>query len=129
MSAPSILMTVEGGTLTLISLLVLALQSPNPALTRRIDEPHALVPISQTRRLLASMFLSSGLLLLIVARSVSDPVVLVRVAWAQVVVCALLVGLQVSQLRSGYWKPPSLYALGSIFTALGVAYAVLASAS
>jgi hypothetical protein len=126
MSMLTTLLWIEGGALTLVALVVLAIPSPNPALTRPLEEPHALVPISQTRRLLACMFLSSGLLLVVIAHGVTDPHVLVWVAWVRVGVSALLVGLQVIQLRSGYWKPPSLYALGAIFSLLGVAYAALA---
>ncbi len=123
------LLWIEGGALTLVALVVLAIPSPNPALTRPLEEPHALVPISQTRRLLAAMFASSGLLLLVIAHGVTDTHVLVQVAWVRVAVSVLLVGLQLSQLRSGYWKPPSLYALGSLFSVLGVGYAVLALSS
>jgi hypothetical protein len=70
---------IDGFTFLLIGIIVLIIPSPQPGLTKKVNEED-LLPFSQTRRLLASMFIASALLLIVVGRSVTDPEILRRLS-------------------------------------------------
>jgi hypothetical protein len=120
----SSLMTLDGALFALIALMVLVTPSPQPALVRPVDDD-ALGPFMDTRRLLAAMFLASGLLMLIIGRYVADPRALVLVARARIVSFLLVAAVNVAQLRGGRWKrPPLLFLLGA-WIALCASYTAL----
>lgn len=118
------LMTLDGALFTLIALVVLATPSPQPALVRPVDDD-ALGPFMDTRRLLAAMFLASGLLLVIVGREVTEPRVLAHVAWVRIVSFLVVATVNIAQLRGGRWKRPPLMVLLAVWTVLVTAYTAL----
>lgn len=118
------LMTLDGALFTLIALVVLATPSPQPALVRPVDDD-ALGPFMDTRRLLAAMFLASGLLLVIVGREVTEPRVLAHVTWVRIVSFVVVATVNIAQLRGGRWKRPPLMVLLAVWTVLVTAYTAL----
>ena len=61
----------DGYAFLIIGIIVLISPSPQPGLSKPVSE-NDLLPFSQTRRLLASMFIASALLLIVVGRNISD---------------------------------------------------------
>lgn len=115
------LLAIDGALFILVALVVLVTPSPQPTLTSNVDA-FALGALEDTRRLLASMFLGSGLLAAVLAWAVEDPHALVLGARARLLTLLLVITLNVVQLRSGRWKPASLYVLISIFVPLSLLY-------
>ena len=115
-------MDVDGVLFVAIGLVVLATPNPQPALSRPLD-PAALRPFEDTRRLLAAMFLASGLLVLVVGLHVTDPRTLLWVSGARLLSFAVVAAVNVSQLRRGDWKRPPLAFLIGTWLVLGVLYA------
>ena len=124
--ALKLLMEADGAMFVAIGLLVLATPNPQPALSRPLD-PGALRPFEDTRRLLAAMFLASGLLVLAVGLGVTEPRALLWVCGARLVSFAVVAAVNVSQLRRGDWKRAPLAFLLATWLVLGALYATLGS--
>ena len=117
-------MDADGMLFVAIGLIVLAIPNPQPALSRPLD-PAALRPFEDTRRLLAAMFLSSGLLVLMVGLGVTEPRTLRWVSGARLLSFAVVAAVNVSQLRRRDWKRPPLFFLLGTWLVLGALYAWL----
>lgn len=118
------ILEIDGVAFSLIGIIVMFIPSPQPTLTRDVD-PQALGPFIDTRRLLATQFIGVGLLTLVVGVVASDMITLQLAGAARVLTLAIVIAVNVSQLRNGAWKRGSLLGLISIFSALGVIYSVL----
>ena len=105
------LFLLDGSAFVLISLVVLATPSPQPALVRPLEEERALVPFKDTRRLLASQFLGNGLLALALGWGAPDAALERTAALARLVTILVVLVINASQLRGGYWKRAPLYAV------------------
>ena len=105
----------DGYAFLVIGLIVLAIPSPQPGLTKPVSAED-LPPFSQTRRLLAAMFIASALLLIVIGRNIVDRETLQEVGIVRIASFALVIVLNIIQLRSKRWKPAPLIALISIFT-------------
>lgn len=112
---------IDGYTFLLIGIIVLIIPSPQPGLTKKVNEED-LLPFSQTRRLLASMFIASALLLIIIGRSVLDHEILRQISMARVASFALVIGLNLNQYHSKRWKPGPLIVLMTIFSSMSLIY-------
>lgn len=112
---------IDGYTFLLIGIIVLIIPSPQPGLTKKVNDED-LLPFSQTRRLLASMFIASGLLLIIIGGSVIDPEILRKICIVRVTSFALVIGLNANQYQSKRWKPGPLIALMTIFSLMSLTY-------
>ncbi len=112
---------IDGYTFLLIGIIVLIIPSPQPGLTRKVNEED-LLPFSQTRRLLASMFIASALLLIIIGRTVIDPEILRQISIVRVASFALVIGLNANQYQSNRWKPKPLIVLMTIFSLMSFTY-------
>jgi hypothetical protein len=117
----NVLMEVDGAMFVAIGLLVLVIPDPRPALLHPLD-PAALRPFEDTRRLLAAMFLGSGLLVLVVGLGVTEPGTLFRVSLARLLSFAVVAAVNVSQLRGRDWKRPPLLLLLGAWLVLGALY-------
>jgi len=117
------LLLVDGSAFALIGLVVLAIPSPQPALSRAVDEDVALPPFKHTRRLLASQFIGNGLLALILSRAATTSDLLRLTAAARLATIALVLIINWTQLQSGVWKRPPLYFIAAVLGALGLGYA------
>jgi len=111
----------DGYVFLVIGLIVLAIPSPQPGLAKPVSAED-LQPFSQTRRLLASMFIASALLLVVIGRNVTDSTMLREVGIVRVASFALVIVLNIIQLRSKKWKAAPLIGLISIFTLLTAVY-------
>lgn len=116
------LFVVDGAAFVLIGGVVLAIPSPQPALVRPVDEA-ALRPFAHTRRLLASQFIGNGLFALLVGLGSVGPDALRLAAAVRLATIALVLAINVTQLRSGDWKGAPLYFIGSVLTLVGLGYA------
>lgn len=117
------LFTVDGAAFVLIGLIVLATPSPQPALVRPVDETVALPPFRETRRLLASQFVGNGLLALVLGTTQPGAAAERYGALARLVTIALVLAINTSQLRRGFWKRAPLYVVMTVLGAVGAAYA------
>ena len=106
---------IDGYTFLLIGFIVLIIPSPQPGLTKKVNEED-LLPFSQTRRLLASMFIASALLLIIIGRNLVDYEILRQICIVRVASFLLVIGLNASQYKSKRWKPAPLITLMTIFS-------------
>ncbi len=112
---------IDGFTFLLIGLIVLIIPSPQPGLTKKVNEED-LLPFSQTRRLLASMFIASALLLIIIGHNAFDYEILRQICIVRVVSFLLVIGLNANQYESKRWKPAPLITLMSIFSLMSLTY-------
>jgi hypothetical protein len=119
------LFILDGAAFVLIGLVVLAAPSPVPALVHPPDEARALVPLEDTRRLLASQFIGGGALALAVGTASPGAALERSAAIARLVTILLVVAINASQLRGGYWKRTPLYAVVATLGALAVGYATI----
>lgn len=124
MTALSWLLVVDGAAFVVIGLVVLAIPSPQPALTRELDAA-AVRPFSDTRRLLASQFVGAGVLALVIGSLVHDVATERVAALARVATLVVVMAINVAQLRSGDWKPGPLRSLLVVFALLCLAYLTL----
>lgn len=115
------LIRTDGYLFLLIGIVVLITPSPQPGLTKKVNEDD-LLPFSQTRRLLASMFIASALLLIVVGHSVADFAILRNIGIVRVLSFALVIALNANQYQSKRWKPAPLLALMAIFSGMSIAY-------
>lgn len=112
---------IDGYTFLLIGLIVLIIPSPQPGLTKKVNEED-LLPFSQTRRLLASMFIASALLLIVIGRSLTDHEILRQISIVRVASFGLVIGLNANQYKSKRWKSAPLIALMTIFSLMSLIY-------
>ena len=119
------LFTIDGAAFVLIGLVVLATPSPVPALMDPPDERRALVPFKDTRRLLASQFIGGGALALAVAAGSPGAALERGAAIARLATILIVLAINASQLRGGYWKRPPLYFIVATLCALAFGYAVM----
>lgn len=75
----NIFIQLDGYTFLLIGIIVLIIPNPQPGLTKKVNEDD-LLPFSQTRRLLASMFIASALLLIIIGQNVVNYEILKKIS-------------------------------------------------
>lgn len=115
------LILTDGFLFLLIGMVVLIIPSPQPGLTKKVNEED-LLPFSQTRRLLASMFIASALLLIVIGRSNTDMDTLRHIGWMRIVSFLLVIALNANQYLSKRWKPAPLLVLMTIFTLMSAAY-------
>ena len=111
----------DGYAFWVIGLIVLAIPSPQPGLTKPVSAED-LPPFSQTRRLLAAMFIASALLLIVIGRNIVDREILQEVGIVRIASFALVIVLNFIQLRSKRWKTAPLVALVSIFALFSAGY-------
>lgn len=114
----------DGYAFLVIGLIVLVFPSPQPGLAKPVN-PDDLPPFAQTRRLLAAMFIASALLLIVIGRNVTDHGTLRAVGLARLVSFALVIVLNILQLRSKRWKAAPLVVLVALFTLFSAGYAFL----
>jgi hypothetical protein len=119
------LFLVDGAAFVLIGAVVLAIPSPQPALVRPVDEANALLPFMHTRRLLASQFVGNGLLALVVGLAAASEPMVRSGAAARLATIGLVLGINLTQLRSGVWKRQPLYFIGGVLGAFAAGYAYL----
>lgn len=112
---------IDGFTFLLIGIIVLIIPSPQPGLTKKVNEED-LLPFSQTRRLLASMFIASALLLIIIGRNIVDNEILRLISIVRVASFALVIVLNANQYKSKRWKPGPLILLMTIFSIMSFTY-------
>jgi hypothetical protein len=111
----------DGFAFLIIGIIVLISPSPQPGLSRPVPEAE-LLPFSQTRRLLAAMFIATALLLMVIGSKVSDPEVLQLIALVRVVSFVLVIVLNALQYKSKRWKSAPLLVLMSLFTLMSILY-------
>ena len=114
----------DGIIFFIMGLIVLVIPSPQPGLTKKVNEED-LLPFSQTRMLLASMFIASSLLLLIIGSKINDMSILKTVSIVRILSFILVIILNLFQLKSGRWKTAPLVVLISIFSLLSLCYCYL----
>ncbi len=111
----------DGYLFLLIGIIVLIIPSPQPGLIKKVNNDD-LLPFSQTRRLLASMFISSGLLLIVVGRNITDPQTLQLTSIVRIISFLLVIVLNAIQYQSKRWKAAPLIALMSLFSFMSLIY-------
>lgn len=113
---------IDGTAFVLIGLIVLSTPSPQPALVRPVDTDVALQPFKDTRRLLASQFFGNGLLALVVGLSQCGADTVRLAAIARIATIAMVLGINVSQIRQGRWKRPPLYVITAVLGLVAAGY-------
>lgn len=111
----------DGIAFLLIGIIVLISPSPQPGLSKPVNEAD-LLPFSQTRRLLASMFIGSALLLLVIGTMVNDGATLKATSIVRVVSFLLVITLNAIQYQSRRWKDMPLIILMSLFSLMSLVY-------
>ena len=111
----------DGYAFLAIGIIVLISPSPQPGLSKPVSESE-LLPFSQTRRLLASMFIASALLLITIGRNVTDLETLKETSWARIASFVLVIYLNAAQYKSKRWKPAPLIGLMSMFSIMTLIY-------
>jgi hypothetical protein len=102
------------------------LVSPSPAATMVTPPtPDALAALRDTRRLLASQFITTGLLMLVFARAAEGAALRNLVCRARALSVGVLLGVTVAQLRSGTWKRGPYAVIVARFVLLALLYAYL----
>lgn len=114
----------DGVIFLIMGLIVLIIPSPQPGLAKKVSEED-LLPFSQTRMLLASMFIASSLLLLVIGNKINDTSVLKAVSIVRILSFTLVIILNLFQLKSKRWKTAPLLVLISIFSLLSFCYCYL----
>ena len=111
----------DGYAFLIIGIIVLLSPSPQPGLSKPVSE-NDLLPFSQTRRLLASMFIASALLLIVVGRNISDLETLKEISIVRIASFVLVVILNAAQYKSKRWKPAPLIGLMTFFSIMSLIY-------
>ena len=115
---------IDGFLFLLIGIVVMITPSPQPGLTKKVNEED-LLPFSQTRRLLAAMFMASALLLLAVGFMSNETSVHRAVGMARILSFILVIVINANQYKSGRWKAGPLLVLMTIFSVMSLVYAYL----
>ncbi len=111
----------DGYAFLIIGIIVLISPSPQPGLSKPVNEPD-LLPFSQTRRLLASMFITSALLLIVIGRNITNLEILKEISIVRIASFLLVIILNAVQYTSKRWKPAPLIALMALFTIMSLIY-------
>lgn len=111
----------DGYAFLIIGIIVLISPSPQPGLSKPVNETD-LLPFSHTRRLLASMFIASALLLIIIGRNITNLETLKEVSIVRIASFALVIILNAVQFKSKRWKLAPLIGLISLFTIMSLIY-------
>lgn len=111
----------DGYAFLIIGIIVLLSPSPQPGLAKPVNE-NDLLPFSQTRRLLASMFIASALLLIVIGRNINDLETLKEISVVRIASFLLVIILNAVQYKSKQWKPAPLIGLMSLFTLMSLIY-------
>lgn len=111
----------DGYAFLIIGIIVLISPSPQPGLSKPVNE-NDLLPFSQTRRLLASMFIASALLLIVIGRNVTDLETLKEISVARIGSFLLVIILNAVQYKSKRWKPGPLLGLITLFSIMSLIY-------
>ena len=119
-----VLFGVDGVVFTLVGAIVLVLPSARAAALP--PEAGATPHVLDTRRLLASAYLSVGLLLLSFASGAADRHYLRFAAVLRAASLIVLVGCNAIQVRNGNWKPATLVPYLFVFPTMAIAYLWLA---
>ncbi len=114
----------DGYAFLLIGIIVLIIPSPQPGLSKPVNE-NDLLPFSQTRRLLASMFLAFALLLLVIGRNIIDIETLKEISIVRIFSFLLIIILNLIQYKSKRWKLIPLIVLMSFFSVMISIYVYL----
>ena len=114
----------DGYAFFIIGIIVLISPSPQPGLSKPVNE-NDLLPFSQTRRLLASMFIASALLLIVIGRNIIDIVLLKEISIVRIASFLLVIILNLVQYKSKRWKPVPLISLMALFGIMSLFYAYL----
>ena len=114
----------DGVIFFIMGLIVLIIPSPQPGLTKKVNEED-LLPFSQTRMLLASMFIALSLLLLVIGLKVKDEDTLKMISLIRILSFVLVIIINSIQLKSKRWKTAPLIVLISIFSLLSLCYLYL----
>jgi hypothetical protein len=114
----------DGYAFLIIGIVVLISPSPQPGLSKPVNEED-LLPFSQTRRLLASMFIASALLLIIIGRNIFDPETLKEISIARIASFLLVIILNAIQHKSKRWKAAPLMGLITLFSIMSLIYIYL----
>jgi len=118
------LFLVDGLVFTLVGALVMVMPSASAAALPPDagSTPHML----DTRRLLAAAYLTVGLFLLGFSRGPAGPSMLRLASLLRAVSLFCLVGVNLSQIAGGLWKPQSLYGYVGAFSLMAVVYLIAA---
>ena len=111
----------DGYAFLIIGIIVLISPSPQPGLSKPVSE-NDLLPFSQTRRLLASMFIASALLLIVIGRNISDLETLKEISIVRIASFVLVIILNAVQYKSKRWKPAPLIGLVTLFSIMSLIY-------
>ena len=114
----------DGYAFFIIGIIVLISPSPQPGLSKPVNE-NDLLPFSQTRRLLASMFIASALLLIVIGRNIIDIVLLKEISIVRIASFLLVIILNLVQYKSKRWKLVPLISLMTLFGIMSLFYAYL----
>lgn len=114
----------DGYTFLLIGIIVLITPSPQPGLSKPVNE-NDLLPFSQTRRLLASMFIASALLLIVIGRNITDIQTLKEISAVRILSFLLVIILNAIQFKSRRWKEKPLIVLMTLFSVMILIYIFL----
>ena len=111
----------DGFAFLIIGIVVLLKPSPQPGLTKPVNEVD-LLPFSQTRQLLASMFIASALLLIVIGKHFTDLQILKEVSIVRVISFALVISINAFQYKSKRWKSTPLVVLMTLFSLMSLIY-------
>ena len=105
---------------------LIMLVSPSPMATMVTPPPaDSLVALKDTRRLLASQFITVGLLMLTFARAADSTAFRNLVCRVRALSVVVLLGVTLSQLLGGTWKRGPYTLIVTRFVLLGLLYAYL----
>jgi len=116
---------VDGLLFAAIGAVVLA--RPSAAPTLAVSPGPGELPLEDTRRLLASQYLTVGGLAVLLGLRAPSAAFLVQASRLRALSLGVVLGVNVSQLRRGAWKPRSLYAVMCVLVPLGLVHAVYGS--
>ena len=111
----------DGYAFLIIGIIVLIFPSPQRALSKAVNKGD-LEPFSQTRRLLASMFIASALLLIVIGRNITNIEILKEISVVRIASFILVITLNAFQYKSKRWKAAPLVALMILFTLMTFIY-------
>ena len=118
------LFALDGAIFLPVGLIMLVSPSPEGTMERP-PAPGSLPPLKDTRRLLASQFITVGLLMLVFAREADRAALRNLVCRVRALSVVALLGVTLSQLLGGTWKRGPYTVIVTRFVLLGLLYAYL----
>jgi hypothetical protein len=118
------LFALDGAIFLPVGLIMLVAPSPEATMVTPAV-PGSLPPLKDTRRLLASQFVTVGLLMLACAHAADRAAVRNLVCRVRALSVFVLLGVTLSQLLGGTWKRGPYTLIVSRFVLLGLLYAYL----